>query len=234
MAHSSYSYALARDIEGEIVGFWYYQRRSFRVLRAKIRARWSRRVKIGLLAAMATIITVGFLVAPAISDYRHRNDIAIEKIKDGDSVDRCIPSIVGRGKLDNGHGLWIAVGFLVKDTGRARDRDRERILFSKRAEQSSDDEWYASKIDVGGEGQTDSPYTLYAVDVDPALDRALLSSSVELSPYDDPAPPSKDNWRISFDSLPSGAHEVDRKVVTRKAGDDPNCNAKVEASRKKQ
>lgn len=218
---------LAGDIKGEIVGFWTLQRQSWQVPWRWISGRWSRRTRVGFVICLAAIVATGYLVAPSVNHRMYEDDIAINTYKDGQAVPRCIPSFGGTGKLDNGHHLWIAVEFLDP-------KGHKRILFSRRAAMSNGT-WYANKVDVGGEKQLMSPYTLTAVDVDQATDSMLTSTVVDMSLSDGPTEEAgRDVWRISYASYPSGAQPVDAVQVTRLKDNDPNCNSMVKESRKKQ
>ncbi|MEU5046285.1 hypothetical protein [Streptomyces griseorubiginosus] len=209
------------------MGFWSGQRQSWQELWLLIRARWSGRTKVGFVICVAAIVSVGYLVWPSFSRWLHEDDVAIDTYRNGQEVPRCIPTLAGTGRLGDGHHLWIAVEFLDKD-------HNTRILFSRRAVMS-DGTWYANKIDVGGEGQLMSPYTLTAVDVDQATDRMLTSTVVDMSLSGTSSEDAgKDIWRISYAGYPSGARPVAHVQVTRLKGNDLNCNSLVEQTRKKQ
>lgn len=155
-----------------------------------------------------------------------RDAIVITSLKENSKVPRCLTTFGGTGKLANGHHLWIAVRF--------QDAEGDsRVLFSRRAVMNNG-KWYAEKIDVGGERQALSAYTITAVDVDQATDEMLDSTVVDMSfSATGTEKKGKDLWRISYQEYPTGARPVADVTVSRAQGDQSSCKDLTEKARQK-
>ncbi|MFF3996346.1 hypothetical protein ACFYX8_24010 [Streptomyces cyaneofuscatus] len=209
--------ALAGHNEGGTVGFWSLQRQSWGTVRERIVGAWNGRTRVGFLVALAAVAATGAIAGPQVYSWAHSDDIVISTHKNGAEVPRCVRSFGGTGTLSGGHRLWVAVEF--------RDvNGDDRILFSRRATTDKSG-WHADKVDVGGEDQALSSYTITAVDVDQPTDTMLNSTLVDMSFSDAPTEKAgRDLWRISFTGYPSGADPVARVHVTRAPGEDKSCN----------
>ncbi|MFF0592027.1 hypothetical protein [Streptomyces antibioticus] len=156
-----------------------------------------------------------------------RDTIVITFPKEGSEVPRCLPTFGGTGKLASGHHLWIAVQF-------SDPSGESRFLFSRRAVMNNG-KWHANKIDVGGEKQALSTYTIIAVDVDQATDDMLKSTLVDMSfSGAETEKKGQDLWRISYQEYPSGAHPVADVTVTRAQDQQDSCNELTDKARRKQ
>jgi integrase len=202
-----------RSMFGGIVGsppvssrFWALQRQAWRVVAASIKQAWATRNKVGFLAIAILILGTppgGYF---AFQAWRHEGDILITSLDDNKAVEipRCLPGLEGRGTLEDGHHLWVAVEF-----------GDNRKVFAREATMGNG-KWHVHRLNVGGKGGGGQSYTLTTVDVDARTQRMLYSAVINMD--DSKAAtlaPREDLWRFSFLEYPSGAQPRDSVSVTR-------------------
>ncbi|MFF3431871.1 hypothetical protein [Streptomyces sp. NPDC002602] len=206
--------------------FWSLQAEAWRQAWRNLRDVWDGRSRVGFWVTLgAAVVVIGALIGAA-NWWVARDAIVITSLEEGSAVPRCLPSFGGKGQLAQGHQLWVTVQF--------RDRNGDsRALFTRRALMSNG-KWHAEKIDVGGESQALSAYTITAVDVDRATDSMLRSTVVDMSFSDaETQGKGRDLWRLSFEDYPSGARPVADVTVTRAQGDQGSCNELIDKARQK-